>query len=128
MKRRKFSAGLVAGTAIAGSGVSASTVAGVNPVALPHMHKQAFQACLNQTFSLRGINDQSSCQLKLQAVEDAGEGEQFFVRFASNQHNEAFAEDMYLLKADSGQEMLLHLQPSASDKHTLEAVINLQTA
>jgi len=128
MKRRHFSAGLVAGTAIAGSGISASALAEAKPVVLPHMQKQAFEACLNQNFSLRGISTQASCQLKLQAVETAGQGEQFFVRFVADKNNQAFAEDTYLLKANGGQEMLLHLQPSMSDKQTLEAVINLQTA
>ncbi len=128
MKRRHFSTGLVAGTVLAGSGISSSAVAGGKPVALPHMHKQAFEACLNETFSLSGINNQANCQLKLQAVEGAGQGEQFFVRFTANQRNDSLTEDMYLLKGQSGQELVLHLQPSASEKHSLEAVINLQTA
>ena len=125
MKRRHFSAGLAAGSVLAGASVSTSTIAST-PVALPHLHKQAFEARLEQPFLVRGITDKSQFQMHLKAVDTAGKGEQFFVRFSTWQPAE-FAEDIYLLTAHDGQEMLLHLLPSASDKHTLEAVINLHT-
>lgn len=126
MKRRNFSAGLVAGTTIAGSGISASAVAGGKPVALPHMHKQAFEARLDQPFSIQGTTSQTRIKAQLKAVDSAGKGEQFFVRFDTAQAAE-LTEDIYLLTANDGQEVLLHMQPSASEKHTLEAVINLHT-
>lgn len=124
MKRRQFSAGLAAGTVLASSGVSAAVNS--KPVALPHMLKQAFEARLDQPFSLQGTAGQTRVKAQLKAVDEAGKGEQFFVRFSTSQAA-GLGEDIYLLTANDGQEVLLHMQPSASDQHTLEAVINLHT-
>ncbi len=126
MKRRDFSASLAAGSILAGSGITASAATS-QPVVLPHLQKQAFEAHLDQPFSIRGTSGQTRFKAQLKAVDTAGKGEQFFVRFSST-HSAELAEDIYLLTANDGQEMLLHMQPSVSDKHALEAVINLQTS
>lgn len=125
MKRRQFSAGMAAGTVLAGTSVSASVSA--KPVALPHMQKQAFEVRLDQPFSIRGTTVPGRIKAQLKAVDTAGKGEQFFVRFSTSDATE-LSEDIYLVTASDGQEVLLHMQPSASDQHTLEAVINLQTS
>ncbi len=125
MKRRDFSASLAAGTILTGSGLSA-TAATSKPVALPHLHQQAFEARVDQSFSIQGTTNQTRIKAQLKTVDTAGQGEQFFVRFNAAQATD-LTEDIYLLTASDGQEVLLHMQPSASDKNTLEAVINLHT-
>lgn len=125
MKRRDFSASLAAGSILAGSGISASAATN-KPVALPQLQKQAFEARLDQPFSIQGTTNQTRIKAQLKAVDTAGKGEQFFVRFDAAQAAE-LTEDIYLLTANDGQEVLLHMQPSASDKNMLEAVINLHT-
>jgi hypothetical protein len=125
MNRRDFSLSLAAGSFLASSGMAAW--AGTRQtLLLPHLQKQAFAACLNQPFTIRGTSSQTQFNAQLSSVDDAGKGEQFFVRFSGEQGVE-LTEDIYTLTATDGQEMLLHMQPSVSDPDTLEAVINLHT-
>jgi len=125
MNRRDFSLSLAAGSFLASTGVAA-WAGSKQALQLPQLQKQAFVACLKHPFTIRGTSSQTRFNAQLSSVDDAGEGEQFFVRFTGEQGVE-LAEDIYALTANDGQKMLLHMQPSVSDPDTLEAVINLQT-
>lgn len=121
MKRRYFSAGLVGGVAVAGSGI-ANAVLSESGKAVP-IQQSVFHARIDERVMLRAVGAGDRIAARVAAVESAGKAGQFYVRFAA-QNSAEFTEDLYLLQMPDGSEMLLHMTPSASDSHTLEAVIN----
>lgn len=126
MKRRDFFNGLAAGAVLLGSGTAA--LAQVDTlVNLSQSHMQAIKARLGQLFALQCVTTRNHYQAQLQSVDSAGRDEQFYLRFELREPEE-LSEDLYLLTARDGDEMLLHLMPSVSNGRAMEAVINLRTA
>lgn len=121
MKRRYFSAGLLGGVAAAGSGI-ASAALSAGTVA-PRMQQPVFQAMTNARVLIRAVGADGGISARVSAVECAGRQGQFYVRVSALKPAE-FAEGLYLLETPGSDEMLLHMSPSASNPHTLEAVIN----
>lgn len=121
MKRRYFSAGLVGGVAVAGSGIANAALSKSDEVAL--MRQPAFRARVDERVTLSAIGAETRIPARVAAVEGTGRRGQFYVRFAAQKPAE-FTEGLYLLEMPEGSEVLLYMTPSASDAHTLEAVIN----
>lgn len=121
MKRRHFSAGLVGGVAIAGSGIATAAIS--ETVKASSMQQPEFQARIDHRVLLRSVGVEDQFPARISAVEGAGKRDQFYLRFTALKPTEC-AEGLYLLEMPGSSEMLLHMTPSASDPHTLEAVIN----
>jgi len=121
MKRRYFSAGLVGGLAVAGSGIANAALS--EPGKAVPMQQPVFHSRIDERVVLRAVGARHRLAARVAAVESAGKSGQFYVRFAA-QNPAEFMEGLYLLQMPDGSEMLLHMTPSASDSHTLEAVIN----
>lgn len=125
MKRRKFFSGFAAAALLLGSGAGLSARTPV-PINRLRLQMEACRARLGESFALHSVSGQRRYGAKLEAVNSAGRGEQFYLRFAVYQPGQ-FSEDLYKVIARDGQEMLLHMVPSVSEPNTLEAVVNLQT-
>lgn len=125
MKRRYFSAGLAGSVAIAGSGIASAALSGSGKAG--SMQQPAFQARIDERVVLRAVGAGDRIVARVAAVESAGKHAQFYVRFAALKSAE-FTEGLYLLEMPEGSEMLLHMMPSTSESHTLEAVINHTSA
>lgn len=125
MKRRYFSAGLVGGVAVAGSGIANAAISESGKAG--SIQQPVFQTRVDERVMLRAVSAEDRIAARIAAVESAGQPGQFYVRFAASKSAE-ITEDLYLLEMPEGLEMLLHMTPSATDSHTLEAVINQSAA
>lgn len=127
MKRRDFSISLTAGSVLLGMNTGFASTHIDTPV-LPYMQQQAFTARLQQNFHIQSFDGSTRCKVQLKTVDSISQNQQFIARFVGNKQSTPLVEDMYLLTAEDGQEILLHLQPSVSHPDTLAAVINLAAA